>query len=159
MGWSGPVTHRQHVMVSTWLAEEWNKPGRLEHYLMLINTSVNRVLSKHPSSIRMEHSRLEFKFEGSVKLSKEERDLRIRASQAAWRSAAGGLSRMTILDRDGNVIRKPTSPIKSVRFFGRRHPSRVSGTSRQPSVPLPGLQHRRITPSFPQRQVRNGDAD
>lgn len=168
MGWSGPLTHRQHVMLSAWVSAEWNRPGRLEHYLMMINTSVQRILSKNPMSVRIEHSKLEFKFDRSVKASKEERAARVKASQAAWRAAAGGASRLTVYDRDGNLIRAATQSPRSIQYYGRRRPARVQGQNR-PRVVLwsPGRRpgtfdqptERPITPPSPQRRVRDLDAD
>lgn len=34
LGWPGPVTMRQHEAWGEWRAAQWNRPGRLEHYLM-----------------------------------------------------------------------------------------------------------------------------
>ena len=34
MGWDGPLTHRQFLAWQWWLAEEWNRPNRSDHYAM-----------------------------------------------------------------------------------------------------------------------------
>jgi hypothetical protein len=113
------LTHRQHVMLCYWNNDEWNRPDRTDHYLMLLNTTVTRLFHKTPMSVRLEQSKLEFSTGGKSKPSKEEMDRRVAASKAAWGAAAGGRKTMTIIDREGRVLRPPLEPPKSKQFYGK----------------------------------------
>ncbi len=44
----------------SWLELEWNRPDRTDHYLMQIAVEIRRVLSKNPSSHKLEHLLIKF---------------------------------------------------------------------------------------------------
>lgn len=65
-----------------WLSEEWNRPDRHDHYLMLVATRVQQVLAKHPSKIKPEHNKLQF---GPRKPAKPiDRQTAANIAKAAW---------------------------------------------------------------------------
>lgn len=73
-------------MAVAWVVEQWNRPDRTDHYLMLIATSVQRVLAKHPNKIQLSHNKLTFGKQERKPASKE---------QAAAVAKAAWISRMT----------------------------------------------------------------
>jgi hypothetical protein len=44
LGWPGPMTHRQYRAWDEWLLLELNRPGRLEHYVLLVVREVRRFM-------------------------------------------------------------------------------------------------------------------
>ena len=57
-------THRQYLAWLEFLEEEWNRPTKLEHYLMQIALQVASVLnafSKKPKQLKLSQFKIEFK--------------------------------------------------------------------------------------------------
>ena len=54
------MTHRQFMAWQSWITEDMNKPGKLEHYMMQNACEVRRVLSKSPKDIKLDQFELKF---------------------------------------------------------------------------------------------------
>lgn len=52
------VSYKEYRCWIYWLIDEWNRPTRSDHYLMMIGQEVRRVLAKKKRSIKLEHFRL-----------------------------------------------------------------------------------------------------
>lgn len=105
-------------MLREWSLLSLNLPSRNDYYLMSLNTSVLRLFHKSPTTIHLEHSRLEFT-DGRNKPSAEEMKARIAVSKSAWATAAGGKATMRIIDEQGNVLREPVAKVRSTVFYGK----------------------------------------
>lgn len=67
---------------------EWNQPSRSDHYLMQLDSNVRRANAKHPRSVKMADSKLEFQLrhERAKKLTRE---AAAKASKSRWCMAVG----------------------------------------------------------------------
>jgi hypothetical protein len=70
---------------------QWNCPTRTDYYLMLVATSVQRVLAKHPNKIKLEDNKLQF---GKAKDRKAQAPVDRKAAAAI--SKAAWVGRMTL---------------------------------------------------------------
>jgi hypothetical protein len=87
MGWSGPLTHRQYVAWSEFLADEMEVPSRSDYYAMSIVAEIRSLFNKN---VRLEHCRLRFRRKGErPKVSKE---TAAAWSKAAWGARLGGIA-------------------------------------------------------------------
>lgn len=66
----------------SWLEMEWNRPSRIDHYLMQIAKEVKRLFKKNPEKIQ--HEEFQLKFEVQAAKPQMTREQRIAASKAAW---------------------------------------------------------------------------
>lgn len=82
MGWSGPMTHRQFEVWSTWLNMENNQPSRSDYYAMQIAFYVARSAAKHPNSINFKSFKLKFNETYEVKENQPLTDQDIINAQA-----------------------------------------------------------------------------
>ena len=73
------MTNRQYLAWMEWLAEEWNRPDRTDHYLMLLAAETRAGRVKNPKNIKLEHFKLRF---GSQKPLSVEQATEI--SKARW---------------------------------------------------------------------------
>jgi hypothetical protein len=51
MGWPGPMTHRQFIAWCAWDGMQWNRPDRIEFYIMRLIAEVRRGWVKHPEQV------------------------------------------------------------------------------------------------------------
>jgi hypothetical protein len=98
MGWDGPVTHRQFLAWMSWMEEQWDMPTRTDYYLMQIDNSVKRVLSKRPSAIKLEHSKLVFR--------EKKKEVPLTKEQAASISKAKWVGMMTMPVQHNTVTKE-----------------------------------------------------
>lgn len=139
LGWSGPLTHRQAVMLEAWREAQWNHPDRHDYYVMMLAAIQARANSKSPQSIQPRHFKLVFS-RSNVKLSPEERKQRIAFSKGAWSGAAGGMKRMTRVDMlTGRVLQAAEIGPKVRPFQGKRR-ANSSGTGDSGNQDDPGPQ-------------------
>lgn len=96
MGYPGPMTHRQFMVLSAWLRLDLDRPGKAEYYAMQTAMEVRRVLSRQPSSITLDAFQLTFK-----ERAPEEQSL--HKQQVATLARAQWMARMT-----KPVVRKQT---------------------------------------------------
>lgn len=89
MGWDGPLTHRQYLVWQTWLAGEWNKPSRTDHYLMQIAFYILRSNVTTPKRVLMEDQKIEFIIGNKPKKTTNPKTI-AAAAKATW------MARMTI---------------------------------------------------------------
>ena len=71
-----------------WLNDQWNKPERLEYYLMQIAAEVRRVLAKNPNNIKVDDFVLTWKT-GDEKPSKEQAEQKASWSKSIWMGLLG----------------------------------------------------------------------
>jgi len=84
------VSHREHRTWVEWLDLQWNKPGRLEWYLMQIAFFIAQSASRERLSIK--DFKIPFEFvmpEGAPEDEEKEKELASRQSIAAWFSMLG----------------------------------------------------------------------
>lgn len=85
LGWPGPMTHRQFLVWSAWLDEQWNRPDRTDHYLMQVAAEVRRGnAGKKARQVKMQHFLLEFK-----QVQKEKRKETAAEAKARWLNVVG----------------------------------------------------------------------
>ena len=64
MGWPGPLTRRQAVVWAEWFRAEWDRPGRVEQYVMLAAHEARHANRTRRPPFRTADYRLEFAHDG-----------------------------------------------------------------------------------------------
>jgi hypothetical protein len=82
-------TYREYQMLMQWLEMEFDRPDRIDYYLMQIAAEVRRGNVKKPNSVKMEKFHLKFTHQRRRPKTQEEIDRITVASQARWMSAVG----------------------------------------------------------------------
>lgn len=77
------MTYRQYATWQDWLDEQWNSPGRSDHYIMQLNATVSSMFSKTAVDLR----KMVIKFVRAV-ASRSEED-RTLASKQFWAAVSG----------------------------------------------------------------------
>lgn len=72
---------RQLDAMLAWAEDEWNRPSRTDHYLMLVATEVLRGRVKNPGRVRMKDMRLKFGPPAAVP---------VEVNKAGWVGIVGG---------------------------------------------------------------------
>ena len=81
-------SHREYLTRLAWLDAQWNKPSRLEYYLMQIAQEVRRVLSKKPKLIKLKDFLINF---GGKKNEKVDYQKTVLASKMTWLAPVMGM--------------------------------------------------------------------
>lgn len=85
------TTNRDYNLWMSYLEEQWNKPSRSDHYLMMVAYYIANVLAKKPKPFNPIKWFIEFTFSGKDKakptMSKEEAT---KHSKARWFSTVFG---------------------------------------------------------------------
>lgn len=89
MGWPGPMTHRQFLAWRAWLAMEWDRPSRSDHYLMQIASETIRPHLKKGAKVRPGDYKLSFTGTGAKK--KERPAQTLEENKAVWLQATAGM--------------------------------------------------------------------
>lgn len=63
MGWAGPVTHRQFLVLDEWERRQWNEPSRTDWYLMQNACEAFYGGRKRPARVDAGQWRIQFRFE------------------------------------------------------------------------------------------------
>lgn len=74
-------TQAEHEGWVAWLDMQYDSPGLVEHYLMLVAAEVRRGYVKNPRRVRLSHMRLSF----NARVSHAQA---VKASKAAWQCLA-----------------------------------------------------------------------
>lgn len=123
LGWSPGVTHRQMLMLIAWEEEQWNIPNRTDHYLMMLACIQARANSKTPQSIQPKDFALSFS-KKSTTISKDDAEKQLAYAKASRAAMLGGMKRLTIIDREGNIIKAPELPPRG--SAGGMHPMLIT---------------------------------
>jgi len=92
MGWSGPMTHRQHMAWLAWFKIKDDEPSLTDHYLMQVALEVhglNFILSNQRPSFSLQQFKLK-KPEPPKKMTKDELDAHVERQMAGWKAWAEG---------------------------------------------------------------------
>lgn len=77
------ISYEEYLIRLQWIEDEFDRPNRSDHYLMLIAAEVRRVLSKNPNLIKLNDFKLNFKDPPELTL---EEATRISKARVAARS-------------------------------------------------------------------------
>lgn len=61
MGWTGPVTHRQHLVIKKWLHDDLEKPSRTDKYIMRLTYIVDNMFTLPANLPPEDNYRLKYK--------------------------------------------------------------------------------------------------
>lgn len=90
MGWPGPMTHRQFLVWTAWLKEQWNSPNRTDHYLMLLAQHLAlmpaRVWGKSGGHLSLSDCALSFMHKKPAKITQEQAS---KWAKAKWFGVTG----------------------------------------------------------------------
>jgi hypothetical protein len=98
MGWSGPITNRQHITFLYYLGEEVNKPDRNDFYLMQLTAIVAGLFAKSMPDVNK--FKIEFKKQENKTPERKMEDLKKRSmdQKGTWLALAG-------LDSEGKPLK------------------------------------------------------
>ena len=94
--WMQRISHREFETRLADLEEEWNRPSRSDHYLMLLAYEIQHVLAKKPPSLNFSHYRIKFGSSMPSAITPEEKGRRNKSYLVA---SLGGRDRIKVVKR------------------------------------------------------------
>lgn len=86
------MTHRQYLVWDEWLFQEMSRPGRLEHYVLLVVREIRRFAGLFTKggagSLDLESMRVPFERRGPAAAGRDHA-ARVARSKSAWGAALG----------------------------------------------------------------------
>ena len=82
MGWPGPITHRQFVVLKLWEREDMDVPDKVCYYLMQIAAETWKTQIKNPDRVDTNKFRIKFKKPDEEQIMSAEE---LAMQKAAWR--------------------------------------------------------------------------
>jgi hypothetical protein len=83
-------SHREHLVFLAWLDMQWDRPARIEYYLMQVAAEVRRTLVRNPAKVDANDFQLKFKVRGEEKpVTPEQFKKNVEANKKMWLGIVG----------------------------------------------------------------------
>lgn len=132
----GELTHRQFVAWQAYYLLSLNSPSRADYYQMQTALILARVNSKTPDAVRFDQFRLSFSSK-TDSIGETDEEFRKRVTDHARETMAarfGGWDAVTVLDANGNVVKRPTKNTRGLPPNPMLRPSGIDPTSSVPPI-------------------------
>lgn len=107
MGWHGPLTHRQFICWSYWLAQQWQTPTRDNFYQMQIASEIRRTVSKTPNKVNTNTFKIKFEPEKKT-IDEETKKKQLELTKSIF---MGFMTAPITIRQDGKVIETIDPPL------------------------------------------------